>query len=72
VPLDGEKVRSHRVAAKLTQREAADAAGVSSQMWSDVENGRRDNLTITTLESVAEALKVSPCDLLTPAKRKAK
>ena len=65
IPLDTDKIRKLRRALKLTQAEAAERAGLTGlQTWSDIENGRRANLTIETLERIAKALGVRAADLL--------
>ena len=65
IPLNTDKIRKLRLAAKLTQAEAAERAGLKGkQKWSDLENGRRSNLTIETLERIAKALGVRAADLL--------
>lgn len=54
-----------RTAAKLTQAEAAERAGLTGkQVWSDLEQGRRSNITLETLERIAAALGVKAKDLL--------
>lgn len=65
VPLDTEKIRRLRLAIPLTQEEAAARAGLSSrQKWNDIENGRRMNLSIDTLEKIAAALGCKARELL--------
>jgi transcriptional regulator with XRE-family HTH domain len=65
IPLDAAKIRQLREALGLSQVQAAKLAGLpSSQVWSDIERGRRKNLTIESLERVAKALGVSARDLL--------
>ena len=63
--MDSAKIRSLRLELNLTQAAAAERAGLASaQKWNDIENGRRTNLTIETLERVAAALGVKAKDLL--------
>jgi transcriptional regulator with XRE-family HTH domain len=65
IGLDTDKIRKLRLAAKLTQAEAAARAKLTGpQVWSDIEKGRRVNLTIEVLERVAAALGVKARDLL--------
>jgi len=65
IPLDTDKIRRLRVAAKLTQAEAAERAELTGkQTWSDIENGRRSNVTIEVLDRIAKALGVRAADLL--------
>jgi transcriptional regulator with XRE-family HTH domain len=49
----------------LTQEQMADRSGFSQQYLSGLERGRR-NPTIVTLYELAQALGVSPLDLLRP------
>jgi transcriptional regulator with XRE-family HTH domain len=49
----------------LTQEEVADRSGFSQQYISSLENGHR-NPTVITLYELAQALGVSPLDLLAP------
>lgn len=53
----------YRLAAGLTQREIADRMGVDRSYVSGLEMGKR-NPTIITLWVIAEALGVTPADLL--------
>jgi transcriptional regulator with XRE-family HTH domain len=63
--LDTERIRELREKLNLTQAQAAERAEMSSpQKWSDIENGRRANVTIDTLTRIAAALGVKPKDLL--------
>lgn len=65
IPLDTKRIRELRVTLKLTQAQAAQRAGLTGlQTWSDIENGRRRNLTIETLDRIAAALGVKAKDLL--------
>lgn len=61
----GEKIRSLRKAKKLTLDELADQVGVSQPFLSGVERGDK-NPRLETLESIAEALNVSPALLQHP------
>ncbi len=51
----GERIRRARVAAGLTQEDAADSAGVDWRRWQRLEAGRV-NATIRTLVRVSGAL----------------
>lgn len=65
MPLDIAKIKQLREAMPLTQEQAAQRAGFSSrQKWNDIENGRRMNLSIETLEKIASVLGVKARDLL--------
>lgn len=70
--LDREKIRARRRELGLNQTDAAERAGVpGAQFWSDIENGRRANLTLETLLKIATALECDARDLITapPTKR---
>jgi transcriptional regulator with XRE-family HTH domain len=63
--LDVEKMETLRIALDLSQDEAAKRAGLGSrQRWSDIVNGRRENLTLDTLEGIAKALGTTAKNLL--------
>lgn len=68
VPVDskklfGEKLRSLRLVANLSQEELAHRAGVDRTYVSSCERGRR-NLTLEAIVKFAGALGVKPSDLL--------
>jgi hypothetical protein len=63
--LDIVKMETLRSALGLTQEEAAQRSGLGSrQRWSDIVNGRRENLTLDTLEGIAKALGTTAKNLL--------
>ena len=63
--LDTAEMERRRKARKLTQSEAAKLAGLGTpQKWSDIVRGRRGNITLETLESIAKALGCKPGELL--------
>jgi transcriptional regulator with XRE-family HTH domain len=63
--LDLAKIKRLRKAKRLSQAEAAQLAGMDlRQRWSDIEAGRRENITLDTLRRIAETLDVKPKDLL--------
>ena len=65
MPIDHEKIKALREALGLSQDEAAQKAGMGSrQNWNSVESGRRDNMTIASLEAIAKVLGVKAKDLL--------
>jgi transcriptional regulator with XRE-family HTH domain len=72
--LDRERMRQLRVGAKLSQGEAAAAADISggASYWSDIENGRRSNVTVEMLGKIAKALGCDARELITPVKTKTK
>jgi transcriptional regulator with XRE-family HTH domain len=61
------KLREER---ELTQTQAADRAKMTVSRWSDIETGRKANVTIETLGTIAAALGVDARELLTPKKKK--
>ena len=65
--MNHEKIRDLRQRRKLTQQQAADAAGLKSlQHWSNIERGAQgsESISIDLLERVAKALGVKASDLL--------
>lgn len=72
---DHEKMKSLREAEDNNQPVAARRAKMSVTRWSDIESGKRTNVTVKTLGRIADALGCNPCDLLKrsptrPPKRK--
>lgn len=63
--LVGRNVRAARAERGITQEQLADVSGFSQQYISDLERGRR-NPTIVSLYELAQALSVTPIDLLQP------
>ena len=61
--LVGRNVREARLALGMTQERLADVSGFSQQFISDLERGRR-NPNIVSLYEFAQALSVTPIDLL--------
>lgn len=59
----GDRVRDRRVSLGLTQAELADACGLHRTFVGSVERGER-NLAVLSLRRIAQALKVSPDQLL--------
>lgn len=65
IGLDAKRLRELRIVAGITQAEAAERAGLTGkQVWSDLEKGRRSNITLETLDRIAAALGVRAKDLL--------
>ena len=63
--LDLHKMKSLREKLELTMDAAATKAGFSSrQQWYNIESGRRSDVSVSTLEKLAEALGVKAKDLL--------
>ena len=65
MPIDIEKIKRLREKVGLTMGQAATKAGFASrQQWYQVESGRRENMTVQTLEKVASVLGCRAKDLL--------
>ena len=62
----GEKIRERRLALKLTQKELGERLNVSQQMIGQWENNV-DNIKLSTLGKIADALDLHVLDLLTDA-----
>jgi transcriptional regulator with XRE-family HTH domain len=58
-------LRRQRHARELTQEELADQAGLSSRYLGSIERGAV-SASVTVLGRLAQALRVSPCELLSP------
>jgi transcriptional regulator with XRE-family HTH domain len=67
--LDLARMRELRESRDMTQVEAAKKAGMTLSQWNDIEKGRKSNVTIDTLSTIAAALGVDARELLTPKKR---
>jgi len=63
----GGNVRRIRLEKGLTQEQFADVSGFSQQYISGLESGKR-NPTVVSLHDLAQALDVSPADLIQPIK----
>ena len=64
----GENLRRYRQSKGLSQEALADVLGVHRTYMGGVERGER-NLTLRSLERIAESLDMKPTDLLRPPKR---
>lgn len=60
----GQNIRAHRLRRRLSQEEFAEVLAVHRTYLGSVERGER-NLTLRTIEHLAERLGVSPLVLLT-------
>jgi len=63
--LVGRNVRRIRLEKGLTQEQFADVSGFSQQYISGLESGKR-NPTVVSLYELAQALGVSPVELIQP------
>ena len=72
--LDRERMRARRKELELNQADAAGRAGFSggAPQWSDIESGRKPNVTMDTLAKIAAALECDARDLITPAEKKSR
>ncbi len=61
----GRNLRAHRLALGLSQEAFADVLGIHRTYMGGMERGER-NLTLQTLERIAERLDVQALELLTP------
>ena len=65
--IDKAKIKQRRLKLGYSLTDAAVAAGwgkVGRTRWHDIEAGRRNNLTMRTIERMAEVLKIKTKDLL--------
>lgn len=60
-------VRRLRVELGLTQAAAAFAAGLDTTVWSRLENGKLQGMSLATVEKVARAFEVDPAELFLAA-----
>lgn len=60
-----ENIKYYRSQLAITQEELAKMAGINRSYLAGIEAGQR-NTSIKTLEKLANALEVSPADLLKP------
>lgn len=63
----GLNLRAYRLARGLSQEAFADVLGVHRTYMGGVERGER-NLTLKSVERIAERIGVEPLELLTPAR----
>ncbi|HTA90038.1 MAG TPA: LexA family transcriptional regulator [Polyangiaceae bacterium] len=63
-----ERIRQVRTAARVTQEQAAQRLDTNPKNYQRMESGRQ-NLTLQTVQNIADALKVDPFDLLRPPLR---
>jgi len=61
---DSRKFRKLRVDQGLTQEMLSRLSGLTKVTISELENRRRDNITLDTLTALAKSLGVKPADLL--------
>lgn len=64
----GQRLRSERKRLGISQEELARRAGLDRTYVSKIERGER-NVTLSTVEKLADALKVNPSELLNGRRR---
>jgi transcriptional regulator with XRE-family HTH domain len=64
----GRNVRRIRLEKGLTQEQFAEVSGFSQQYISGLESGKR-NPTVVTLHELAQALGVTPIELIQPGRQ---
>ena len=69
IPTLGERVAALRRTRNFTQEDLAEAAGISLRTVGDLERGKRERFSETTLVRIARALGVSAPELLNPKPR---
>jgi transcriptional regulator with XRE-family HTH domain len=57
-------LRRIRLLQGLTQQKVADLAGIEYKYLQNIEAGRWPNLTLATVQKIADALKIKPWELL--------
>ena len=63
----GTNLRAYRHRAGLSQEDLADVLGVHRTYLGGVERGER-NLTLRSVERIADTLQLSPLELLSPSR----
>ncbi len=66
MPINPTRIRALRLARGLTQRQAADAAGLTQGRWWQLEAGQRPRPSADVLDRVAAALRVPMEELIAP------
>jgi len=68
VSVDFHGIRRRRKEINMSQTDAAKLAGWTQQRWAEIENGKRLDPRLSTLEAVANVLRCSVIDLLKESK----
>ena len=53
----GDQVKQIRTALGMTQQQLAERSGLSQNVIAEVEGGKRENMTLTTIQKLADGLK---------------
>lgn len=67
---DPSKMKAARQAVGLTQADAAKRCGMTQGRWSEIELGKRSEITVDTLSNIADGLGCLVQDLMTAPRRK--
>ena len=68
--LNVEALKDIRYDKSLTQEQVAEHTGIAHAKISHLENGRRTNITMATLDKLADALDVEPGKLVKAKEKK--
>lgn len=60
----GEKIKHFRKLRKLTQSELAEITGIPRSTIQKYESGQIHNVSVSTIEEIAEGLNTNPADLV--------
>jgi len=55
----GQKIKQARIKLEINQAQLAKKAGISKSFLSEIEGGKKDNMTINVLRKITKALNVS-------------
>ena len=64
----GDQIRNIREALGMTQAQLAERSGLTQSMIAEIENGRRENLGLSTVKKLAEGLNCHPVVQVLPKK----
>lgn len=60
----GKTLKNARKSLRLTQAEVADKVGISSNYYSMIERGEKENPGTKIMKAIAKVLKLQPSDVL--------
>lgn len=64
----GEQIKNIRESLGMTQEQLAQRSGLAQSMVAEIENGKRTNLSISTIKKLAEGLYCDPLFQVLPKK----
>lgn len=64
----GDQIRTMRESLGMTQEQLAERSGLTQSVIADIENGRRNNLQLSTVQKLATALNCEPLFQMIPKK----